>query len=441
MTKTIAYPLNLTMTKKNPYGRRKLPYPYSYLTRQEYDASSLDVDADAIDQTGSVVFVIEMTPDEILRFSSALTAGADLIYPDDQVNVIAPYLRARTMSICDAVADCIENNLNVQSAIADQILNNEKVLESILNAGAGIGISSGQNSDDAVYGASLSLANYIQNTLIDVAETVQAAAELAEAFTGALGIKGLTNLPVARVASFVTELSDAGAASVIAEADASTLETLTCYIFNTIRCDEAGIFSFNALRSNLNELVVSLGLSKAAYSTSVVALFNVLPEANFSRYYAIGLNDPSNDWQSLCVPCPSGPFTTVFDLSQGSASAYTIDRGVQQVNRVGGAGDGTNVICRVIVTLAATSTVDGFSWRGFVTSSGTFSNYRVKFFDGLDNEVYNSGDINLDTTVVSNRNVPVTSTANVAYIELRLLSSQIPSGSNAVETITVSGTR
>jgi len=117
----------------NPYGRRKLPYPYSYLTRSFQAAPELNTGADPIPNfsTNFNFFVLVMTNEEQLEFSSALFAGSDLIYPDRMIEVMGQWLYAREhpndftggglVSICDAIADCIDNSPIVQDAIRRQL--------------------------------------------------------------------------------------------------------------------------------------------------------------------------------------------------------------------------------------------------------------------------------------------------------------------------------
>jgi hypothetical protein len=245
------------------------------------------------------------------------------------------------IDLCADVADCIDNNSLVQSAIAGQLANNPDIVQQLLNAGAGAYPSQTAQQNDAVWGASLSLAKWIQSTVVDVAEAVQAATELADAFVDALGVRGLTNLPVARVATFVTELSDAGAASIIAEADASSEETLACWIFNRIRCNEGGVYSFEALRDNTASLLADLGLGKALFGGAVVSLFSIVPESNFGRYYAIGLNNPDSDWSTLCDPC-NATFTREFDFSGGLAQGWAAWNGRAQLTSTGWARVGSD---------------------------------------------------------------------------------------------------
>jgi len=66
----------------NPYGRRKLPYPYSYLTEDFQIAPELNTGRDFLNEYNTTNFnfyVIVLTNDEQLEFSSALQAGAEAL--------------------------------------------------------------------------------------------------------------------------------------------------------------------------------------------------------------------------------------------------------------------------------------------------------------------------------------------------------------------------
>lgn len=310
------------MTQNNPYGRRKLPYPYSYLTTQEYNATDLDLSTlDTVNQTGLVAYVIEMTPQQVRQFSSALTAGADLIYPDEQINVIAPWLKARTMAICKQLAECIETSDAVEAALADLIEQSVIINQAIQALGNGAAPATQASSDDSLWGASLSLAKWVQNSIVDTAEGVIATAELFEAVAVAVGITGVGDILIDNVIDFVGNVIATGAPQIVGEADTASLETLACYIFNRIRCFENNTYNFDALKDNLNDLALGLGTLKPNYYAALIAFFNLNAPTAFYRYWRIGLDDPDNDWSLLCDPC--GNLCTDYDFTINEQGWYT----------------------------------------------------------------------------------------------------------------------
>lgn len=76
-----------------PYGR-KLPYPFSYVKALVQETGAFAV-GDTSQQQEANFYVICMTQEQQLRFTSALQAGYDLIYPDTWQSDLDVWLQAR----------------------------------------------------------------------------------------------------------------------------------------------------------------------------------------------------------------------------------------------------------------------------------------------------------------------------------------------------------
>lgn len=181
------------MSNPETYGRRKLPYPYSYLTRDFQVPPELNTGRDPLpdyNQSGFNFFVIALTPDDQLKFTSALQAGFDLIYPDDQLDAQSQWLYAREypndftgggiVSICDAVLACINSGV-LDEALRDSDQRNG------YGAGSGTPDSTGGNptdtgrtmidtsANDGIFAAVTGLVDFLNQLITDIFEKVELA--------------------------------------------------------------------------------------------------------------------------------------------------------------------------------------------------------------------------------------------------------------------------
>jgi hypothetical protein len=327
--------------------------------------------------------------------------------------------------ICDEVASCVENSTVVQSALSDIIINNTDINEAIFNAGSGDFPVQPARPDDDLWGASLSLAKWVQTSIVDAAEAVQAALELAEALVDVINLPGLNQLAASKVATFAQGIADAGAATIIAEADSSTEQDIACWAFNTIRCDEGGVYSYDALFNNLIALTATLGLSKATYSTAVSAFFALQAPALFGRYWSLGLNDPSNDWSTICSNCAAS-WTETFDFTQSSSP--WISYGCSETYVPGTGWQGSQVCIR-LPNQASPYTITSFTLEQSATGTGTIG---LRDANGI--RIQTLGDTSTGTTV------QWLGSLSVATSEFLSADTDPSSGNVTYTTITITGT-
>ncbi len=207
------------------------------------------------------------------------------------------------LDICQLVADCITDSDLVEQSINNLINNSTLINQTLQQIGAGPAPFTQASDLDVLWGASLSLASWIQTSIVDTAEGVKATAELFESVAVALGITGFGDIVLDNLVDFVGNVIATGAPQIEAEADTGSLEKLACYIFNRLRCFESSTFSYDALKDNLIDLAISVGVPKPNYYAALLAFFDLNAPSAFYRYWDLGLNDPSNDHTTLCGPC------------------------------------------------------------------------------------------------------------------------------------------
>jgi len=117
-------------------NRNRLPYPYSYTTEDTYPNGVVVGAVDPSTRNDCNLVILQLTDEVLHNLTSAIQAGADLIYPDQWQTVMDWWAYAaqlantgrfvncegtEILSICDLVADCIRNDLNVQQALNEVI--------------------------------------------------------------------------------------------------------------------------------------------------------------------------------------------------------------------------------------------------------------------------------------------------------------------------------
>ncbi len=116
----------------------RLPFPLSYTLREDFSPGYEQPGDDFFNWSTVNLYLIALTPANVVRFTSALQAGYDLLYPETWQTDMQWWLQARELvntysyrdpitgdivDICSIVADCIANDEGVAEALADIIVN------------------------------------------------------------------------------------------------------------------------------------------------------------------------------------------------------------------------------------------------------------------------------------------------------------------------------
>lgn len=193
------------MSSDKPYGLKTWPYPLSYETTLDLLSRADFVVGNPIRTTDPTWFVLCMTNEECLQFTSAIQEGANLIYPDDWERVYQLWEQARQfpndfppticvdaiMGICALVLDCLLNDIDVREAVGDIV---REVINDPDNVPGGSGsLAPASGSLDCVWGGCIKVANYVIDNVITLATLIQGGADIAgEIFRFFPGLSTLT---------------------------------------------------------------------------------------------------------------------------------------------------------------------------------------------------------------------------------------------------------
>ena len=176
------------MTDDINYGRDKLPYPYSFATKivKDFDFD-YSVNEDRQYQ-GTDFFILVLSENQRLNLLSSAVTGSGIVFPDDDMNTIAPLLQALDYPndvppqwismICNVIAECIDNSQAVQDALAKYLANELSVpnnnSQTIINNQNNNGnLLEGLSCDlDTVYGVAVAIEDYLFATARDIWEVV-----------------------------------------------------------------------------------------------------------------------------------------------------------------------------------------------------------------------------------------------------------------------------
>lgn len=172
----------------NPYGRKRLPYPFSYRTELTQDSPDEFVSGEPYSEKSCNWFVVTLDDAEKLKFTSALLAGLDLLYPDEFVYLFQLWLQptefpntfpentigaCEPVDLCQLILQCIESTPELQQAIGKYSLTSGATgttpqQDSILD----IDFVNGQIDcdNDKLYGMCLQLTDFLNTVSEDILE-------------------------------------------------------------------------------------------------------------------------------------------------------------------------------------------------------------------------------------------------------------------------------
>jgi len=177
----------------NGYGINKLPYPLTYVTRLEFPAGNFISGDTGYDWGDCNVYTLVMTHDETRRFTSALQAGYDLIYPDTWQTDLDIWLQAREfvntyqsgrdlasmcadyLTFCQKMEQCLNDSPELIDGVREtsdgwgqeELLTDGSLDENLLPVGFGC-------TDDELYGMALYITEEIIQSVLDALERIYA---------------------------------------------------------------------------------------------------------------------------------------------------------------------------------------------------------------------------------------------------------------------------
>lgn len=269
---------------------------------------------DEMDTLDKVVIAIEM-PEQYASFFMGAFSSLLEINNWELFGIVAPETmvdvgnnEVRIVNLCEAIADCISNDVDVQQAIINQITLNPDVSNSVVQAGSETVLFGTDGSSevpqfddlDYVYGGLLGALVVWQDAVVNLFVLMNAATDALDAILGLPGQFPPTDL----YTTVVREAFDFGMALVEADLKSTTSEeNFICAIFDEI-CARGQPYI-------LTDDDIKAGMAAITFGSFPQPFFNF---NKFKQYFAINSDEPDNDWTVLCSCAPSTCIET--DLEQ-----------------------------------------------------------------------------------------------------------------------------
>lgn len=331
----------------NPYGRKRLPYPFSYRTELTQDSPDEFVSGEPMSESSCNWFVVTLDNDEKRKFTSALLAGLDLLYPDEFVYLFQLWLQptefpntfpdnvigaCNPVDLCQLILECIQTTPEIQQAIGKYSLTSGATgttpeQDNILN----LDFVNGQPDcdNDKLYGMCLQLTDFLNTVSEDILEQFVTAFAVPSRLGDAIeAIPLIGELPVDDILQALEKLAEQVNDAYQAGYDTQIREDISCALFCLAKDDCQ--LSFRDARDYfggklivpindtdfetvMNDIVSNNWLGEQSIYVMHWLLLNVFifggeilgidadrALVTVSTFF----NDPNPDWSILCTECP-----------------------------------------------------------------------------------------------------------------------------------------
>ena len=364
-----------------PYDRNRLPYPYSYRTILEQDSPDDFVVGDPQSSDPCNFFVVSLNDDEKRKFTSALLAGLDLLYPDEFVYLFQLWLQptefpnsfppstigaCNPVDLCQLILQCIQDTPSLQQAIAQYGGGGYSVpLDSPFDTeilGTNLISDNSSCDNDKLFGAMTGLVDLINDLATDfiqiLQDNVNTAARVAELIEVIPGIGEVVPADIVTLAeNFCEDLQNAyDAAYTVALRDEMRCD-LYCLAQDECQVDFAEILAY--YEGKLGFINVSdfddffgqyitgafIGNQLVyAWYYFVIGMFSFgsevlnIDQDKFVKMISALFNDPDSDWSVICDSCTPCQLPIDIDFEdQTAGDCGTIDEGtIQATPAIGG---------------------------------------------------------------------------------------------------------
>ena len=309
-----------------PYGRPKLPYPYSYVTELVQPFAEF-FEGDPSSVNGSCnVYVMALSPAEAVQITSALQAGLDLIYPDTWQLLMQKWSQARQFVNQFRYVDCSNNMVDLCELIATCILTEggpanqavKDVIGGYLEGDTGGTTEPNTDSLDCVWGGTRGIYDILVDKWSIINAVLETSTDAVEAFTDIFPI----NLPVLTgdiEESLVTAIQtviDAGTALFTAYLEQQgTEDKIRCAVFDSI-CGRGAPYSYASSDYALirGALYDGQGSLFGPFIDILMASVTYSPTAQAFKFASDECDD---DWQEKCSCGNNWSSTWVFNDTNG----------------------------------------------------------------------------------------------------------------------------
>jgi len=348
----------------NAYGVRRLPKPYNHRTLIEQDDDYAFIQGDPSDTTDCTWFVLSLTADERRKFSSALLAGLDQLYPDEFINLYEKFWLQPSefpnaiadnscMDLCTLILDCINTDADIQQAIANYSIGSNVPPDAPLDTGiSGTDVLEDANivtcNNDNLFGATTGLVDLMNDIIEDLIEVLSNNSSLIGRVGDAIeGIPLIGELPLDDILQLVENFVDDLEQLYQANYTVAVRDQYRCDLFCiaqgdcTITFEQIydyfeGEFGSTVPTNDVTEFVAWFATNSPANALIVPAWHLFI--AGIMRFGGMVLdidsgrlitmvsalyNDPDGDWLTLCN-CAQPPDIDT-DLTTGLNGWYIYD--------------------------------------------------------------------------------------------------------------------
>jgi len=349
----------------NAYGVRRLPKPYNHRTLIEQDDDYAFIQGDPSNTTDCTWFVLSLTADERRKFSSALLAGLDQLYPDDFINLYEKFWLQPSefpnaiadnscMDLCTLILDCINTDTDIQQAIANYSIGSNVPLDAPLDTGiSGTDVLEGAGivtcNNDNLFGATTGLVDLMNEIAEDLIEVLSNNSSVIGRVGDAIeGIPILGELPVDDILQLVENFVDDLEQLYQANYTVAVRDQYRCDLFCIAQGDceitfeqiydyFEGEFGSTVPTTSVEDFILWFATNSPANALIVPAWHLFI--AGIMRFGGMVLdidsgrlitmvsalyNDPDADWNVLCNCGTTADF--VFDFETGNQSWIIFDK-------------------------------------------------------------------------------------------------------------------
>lgn len=333
------------MTDSLIYYRKKLLETTNLSVVSNADGDTLD--NDLIFQDGINYLVLPVTPEQYKNLLSACINGVFTTFPENPIGVLYPLIKAGKVSLCDAIAACINDP---QSGVSDAIYNlfGGDSYESSRGNGQSqndVDLSSGLNptcDKDILFGQIVQLVDYLDQLNTDFFEILEVATNTSEFLASVVGdITFIDETSLDAALSWIAFIQDSIAENYAAQVTQAYKDQLACDILcaSQSNCEVTPRILYDIFKDRLSSSVSLEGviwdtldfLAGGSWSGSQIADFmfygQLALRSQLGKYFekfayqdietrlSIYSNDPDSDWTTLCPECVFD-WEQVFDFTQ-----------------------------------------------------------------------------------------------------------------------------
>jgi len=297
------------------------------------------------DDSTEIALTVLWTQEQYTRILSALTVGADLVYPYQAQQIYYDFLKLSNAMTCETIIDCIQNDPDTALAIQQFLTQNGYgtgsgtydeptiyTLNPMLADGSAI---SGCNNDN-LFGAITQLVDLMNSILSDIFEKIEVASNYLERTSLLVsGAPALGLLPIDEFVECIDQIISALAENYASQYTLTIRDEYRCDLFclckDTCEMDfhawsdyfmgkVGAVISTENLSDGIEWLITGVWEGEQVVHAAHALMCDILAYGSeffgvdmswLSRSITAAMNDPDSDWTTLCEDCPDEAFIAV----------------------------------------------------------------------------------------------------------------------------------